>query len=77
MHQHHSDRTARMPEPVNQIQNYRIFDRRLLDHLRAAPRTDQRINLPDALDQLPHVADATGRRAGVVKFGGSCGRVDG
>ena len=33
--------------------DYRITDCRQLDHLRAAPRAEQRINLPDALDQLP------------------------
>ena len=29
------------------------LDPRDLGHLRAAPRTDERINLPDPLDQFP------------------------
>ena len=37
----------------NLTYDYRIFDRRQLGHLRAAPRAKQRVNLPDALDQFP------------------------
>jgi hypothetical protein len=37
--------------------DYRIVDRRQLDHLRAAPRTQKRISLAKPF------ADATGRRA--------------
>jgi hypothetical protein len=33
--------------------DYRITDRRQLDHLRAAPRAEERVNLPNALDQFP------------------------
>ena len=33
--------------------DYRILDCRQLDHLRAAPRAEERVNLPNALDQFP------------------------
>jgi hypothetical protein len=33
--------------------DYCVFDRRQLEQLRAASRTEERVNLPAALDQFP------------------------
>lgn len=41
-------------------------DRHQFDHLHAAPRSEERIDHSNALDQFPHVADVTGDSANFV-----------